>query len=141
MKDVISEYHRWKQQGEGLRTEAMRAMETRYRELLTEAIQIAEEYRADFGVALKPPAGVTTFEYKAGGAKKPKAATPAPPAPAPVAPPAPAKADPKLAALEKRLAAAKKKLEAAKASGAATKNLEDKIYEIEDEIRLAQLAQ
>jgi hypothetical protein len=139
MKDVISEYHRWKQQGEGLRTEAMRAMESRYRELLTEAIQIAEEYRADFGVALKPPAGVTTFEYKSGGAKKPKAATPAP-APAAPAPP-PAKADPKLAALDKRLAAAKKKLEAAKASGAATKNLEDKIYEIEDEIRLAQMAQ
>ncbi len=136
MKDVISEYHRWKQQGEGLRAEAMRAMETRYRDLLTEAIQIAEEYRADFGVGLKLPAGVTQFEYKAGGAKKPKAAPAT--APAAVAPPA-AAPDPKLGPLEKRLAAAQKKLEAAKAAGAPTKNLEDKIYEIDDEIRLAKL--
>lgn len=136
MKDVISEYHRWKQQGEGLRAEAMRAMETRYRDLLTEAIQIAEEYRADFGVGLKLPAGVTQFEYKAAGAKKPKAApTTAPPAAAPPA----AAPDPKLGPLEKRLAAAQKKLEAAKAAGAPTKNLEDKIYEIDDEIRLAKL--
>jgi hypothetical protein len=135
MKDVISEYHRWKQQGEGLRAEAMRAMETRYRDLLTEAIQIAEEYRADFGVGLKLPAGVTQFEYKTAGGKKPK-----PPAPAPVpAPAAAAPADPKLGPLEKRLAAAQKKLEAAKAAGTPTKNLEDKIYEIEDEIRLAKL--
>jgi hypothetical protein len=136
MKDVISEYHRWKQQGEGLRAEAMRAMETRYRDLLTEAIQIAEEYRADFGVGLKLPAGVTQFEYKAAGAKKPKAAAPTPPAPAPANAPAP---DAKLGPLEKRLATAQKKLEAAKAAGAPTKNLEDKIYEIEDEIRLAKL--
>lgn len=135
MKDVISEYHRWKQQGEGLRAEAMRAMETRYRDLLTEAIQIAEEYRADFGVGLKLPAGVTKFEYKTAGGKKPKAATPPPAAP-PAAAPAP---DAKLGPLEKRLAAAQKKLEAAKAAGTPTKNLEDKIYEIEDEIRLAKL--
>jgi len=137
MKDVISEYHRWKQQGEGLRAEAMRAMETRYRDLLTEAIQIAEEYRADFGVGLKLPAGVTQFEYKSTGAKKPKSAAPAPPtASTPVSAPAP---DPKLGPLEKRLATAQKKLEAAKAAGAPTKNLEDKIYEIDDEIRLAKL--
>jgi hypothetical protein len=136
MKDVISEYHRWKQQGEGLRAEAMRAMETRYRDLLTEAIQIAEEYRADFGVGLKLPAGVTKFEYKSATGKKPKAAAVAPPAPVPASAPPP---DAKLGPLEKRLAAAQKKLEAAKAAGAPTKNLEDKIYEIEDEIRLAKL--
>ncbi len=138
MKDVIAEYHHWKAQGEGLRTEAMRAMESRYRELLTEAIQIAEEYRADFGVALKLPAGVAAFEFKAGGTKKAKPTAPvvltlAPPA----APPVP---NPKLGPLERRLAAARKKLDGAKTAGSPTKNLEDKIYEIEDEIRLAQLA-
>ena len=134
MKDVIAEYQRWKQQGEGLRAEAMRAMETRYRDLLTEAIQIAEEYRADFGVALKLPAGVSSFEYKAAGGKKPKA-QPSSPVPAPAAPGPEAKPGP----LEKRLAAAQKKLEAAIAAGAPSKNLEDKIYELEDEIRLAKL--
>ncbi len=138
MKDVIAEYHHWKAQGEGLRTEAMRAMESRYRELLTEAIQIAEEYRADFGVALKLPAGVAAFEFKAGGAKKAK--PPAPVAVAAAPPPPPSAPNPKLGPLERRLAGARKKFEAAKAVGSPTKNLEDKIYEVEDEIRLAQLA-
>ena len=39
--------------------------------------------------------------------------------------------------LQKRLAAAQRKLEQAKANGTPTKNLEDKIYEIEDAIRLS----
>ena len=141
MKDVIAEYYHWKAQGEGLRTEAMRAMESRYRELLTEAIQISEEYRADFGVALKLPAGVAAFEFKAGGGgkkAKPIAPVVVAPAPAPAPPsPSPSAPNPKLGPLERRLAAARKKLEAAKAAGSPTKNLEDKIYEIEDEIRLA----
>ena len=138
MKDVIAEYHHWKAQGEGLRTEAMRAMESRYRELLTEAVQIAEEYRADFGVALKLPAGVAAFEFKAGGTKKAKPTAPVAVAPTPA--PLPTAPNPKLGPLERRLAAARKKFEAAKAAGSPTKNFEDKIYEIEDEIRLAQLA-
>ncbi len=138
MKDVIAEYHHWKAQGEGLRTEAMRAMESRYRELLTEAIQIAEEYRADFGVALKLPAGVAAFEFKASGAKRSKPTVAVVVAAAP--PPPPSVPNPKLGPLERRLAAARKKLEGAKATGSPTKNLEDKVYEIEDEIRLAQLA-
>jgi hypothetical protein len=37
----------------------------------------------------------------------------------------------------KRLATAQQKLEQAKASGASTKNLEDRIYEIEDAICLS----
>ena len=113
-------------------------MESRYRELLTEAIQISEEYRADFGVALKLPAGVAAFEFKAGGTKKAKPTAPVVMALAP--PPPPPVPNPKLAPLERRLATAHKKLDVAKAAGSPTKNLEDKIYEIEDEIRLAQPA-
>ena len=48
MADVISEYQKWKQQGDDLRLKAKQAMESRFRELLSEAAQIAEEYRADF---------------------------------------------------------------------------------------------
>jgi len=44
MSDVITEYQKWKQQGDDLRVQAKQAMETRYRELLSEAVQIAEEY-------------------------------------------------------------------------------------------------
>jgi hypothetical protein len=158
MPDVINEYQKWKQQGENLRTQAKQAMESRFRELLTEAVAIAEEYRADFGAPLKPPAGITSFRYKPSGrpkAKKaakapggktpvtappePKApAKPDPKAPAKPDPKAPAKPDPKVVALQKRLASAKKKLEDAKASGSATRALEDRVYEIEDALRLAE---
>ncbi len=137
MSDVISEYQKWKQQGEGLRAQARHAMETRFRELLTEAAQIAEEYRSDFGGQLKPPAQITAFRYKTGAKPKAKKAGAKPAAAQPAAPPAaPAKPNPKVANLQKRIAAAKKKLEDAKSAGAPTRPIEDKIYEMEDELRL-----
>ena len=131
MDHAISEYQKWKQQGASLRSQAKHAMETRFRDLLIEAAQIAQEYHADFGAALKPPAQITTFRYKAAakGAVKKGAAS--------KAPEPPKKTDPKLLELQKRLAATTKKLEAVKAAGKDTKNLDDTIYEIEDAIRLA----
>jgi hypothetical protein len=135
MNDIITDYQKWKQQGENLRTQAKQAMESRYRELLVEAVQIAEEYRADFGSGLKPPPQVTAFRYKAGAkAKAKKAAVKS--APPKVEAPAP-KPNPKIAGLQKKLATAKKKLEDAKSAGTPTRALEDKIYEIEDALRLA----
>jgi hypothetical protein len=136
MTDVISDYQKWKQQGESLRTQARQAMETRFRELLLEAAHIAEEYRADFGGALKPPPQITAFRYKAGGKPKArKAAAPAAkPAPKPAAPAA--APNPKVVNLQKRIAGARKKLDDAKAAGAPTRVIEDKIYEMEDELRL-----
>ena len=141
MSDVINDYQKWKQQGEDLRVQAKTAMETRFRDLLSEAVQIAEMYRADFGAALKPPPAVTSFRFKPSGKPKAKKAAvkgkPAAPAiPAKPEPPA-AKPNPKVVALQKRLATARKKLDAAKTAGTPTRVLEDKIYEIEDELRLA----
>ena len=113
-------------------------MESRFRELLIEAVQIAEEYRSDFGAPLKPPPGVTSFRFKASGKskvkkdRKPNAAKSAIAAPS-----APAKPNPKIAGFQKQLTAAQQKLEQAKAKGTPTKNLEDRIYEIEDAIRLS----
>jgi hypothetical protein len=147
MNNVISEYQKWKQQGKDLRAQAKHAMESRFAELLSEAVQIAEEYRADFGGHLKPPSSVTAFRYKAGiKAKAKKAANPKPAvakAAAPKAAPLPlpvqaaAKPDRKIAGLQKQLVTVNKKLEAAKAASAPTRNLEDRIYEIEDALRLA----
>jgi hypothetical protein len=145
MADVISEYQKWKQQGENIRTQAKQAMEARFRELLSEAISIAEEYRADFGGPLKPPAAVTAFRFKTSAkgkakktAKPPAAAAKAPAAKAPEAKHDPKiKPDPKVTGLQKQLAAAKKKLEEAKAANSPTRKLEDRIYEIEDALRLA----
>ena len=149
MADVISEYQRWKQQGENLRTQAKQAMESRFRELLNEAVAISEEYRADFGGALKPPTAVTSFRYKPSGKPRPKKtakepakeAAKAPAAKTVAAPPRPepngTAPDPKTAKLQKRLEAARKKLADAKGAGAPTRVLEDRVYEIEDAIRLA----
>jgi hypothetical protein len=142
MSDVISEYQKWKQQGEDLRIQAKVAMETRFRDLLGEAVRIAEMYRSDFGAHLKPPPAVTAFRFKAsakpkvkkaGGKGKPAAAAPVPAKPEPVI----AKPNPKVAGLQKRLVTARRKLDDAKTAGTPTRALEDKIYEIEDELRLA----
>jgi hypothetical protein len=140
MADVISEYQKWKQQGENLKAQAKQAMESRFRELLSEAISVAEEYRADFGRPLKPPPPITAFRYKAVGRSKSKKsgkqraiklAEAAPPEPKPQKKP-----DPKLVRLQQRLAAAKKKLDDAKIAGTPTRPLEDRVYEIEDAMRL-----
>src|SRR3954452_6461886 len=112
MPDVIIEYQKWKEQGERLRTQARQAMEARFRALLTEAAHLADEYRADFGGQLKPPANITSFRYKT-GAKPKKAAPKKAAAPAPVAA---AKPNPKADRLEKRLASARKKLDEAKSA-------------------------
>jgi len=143
MSDIIADYQKWKQQGEDLRSQAKQAMEARFLELLTEAVAIAEEYRTDFGVPLKPPPPMTSFRYKTAGHGKAKKSAKAKPPAAKSAPPAPApaaevKPNPKAAALQKRLAAARKKLEDAKGAGTATRALEDRVYEIEDELRLAE---
>lgn len=137
MADVISDYQKWKQQGENLKAQARQAMEVRFRELLTDAVAIAEEYRADFGKALKPPPMVTAFRHKASGKPKTKQAAKTPaPKPAAPAPSAPA-ADPKTKRLQKQLEAARKKVEEAKGAGKPTRALEDRVYEIEDALRLA----
>jgi len=138
MADVISDYQKWKQQGATLKTQAKQAMESRFRELLAEAVTIAEEYRSDFGAALKPPPGVTSFRYKASSKAKKPAKPRAPKTTESAEPPKQAQPDPKIAGLQKRLANAKKKLDAAKAAGTPTRKIEDAIYEIEDELRLAQ---
>ena len=137
MDNVISEYQKWKQQGASLRAQVKQAMETRFRDLLTEAAQLAQEYHSDFGASLKPPANVTAFRFKTvAGRKAKKSAKPA--APAKVQPERPPAApDPKIVLMKKRRAQIQKKLDAAKAAGKPTRNFEDRLYEVEDELRLA----
>lgn len=144
MSDIISNYQRWKQEGEDLRAKAKQAIEARFREVLLEAVQLAEEYKHDFGKPLTPPSPVTSFKYKAvvrTASKSKPASKEAPPQASRSKSAAPApneKPDPAVTALTKKLAAARKKLEAARAAGRPTKNFEDRVYEVEDELRLAQ---
>ena len=141
MDNVITEYQKWKEQGESLRAKAKLAMESRFRDILTEAVEIAHLYRQDFGAALKPPTAVTSFKFKTNAKPKSKKSAAKPVKASAPAPKAEAKADnPQLNAMRKRLEQTKKKLEAARAAGQNTKNLDDKIYELEDTIRLAEIA-
>jgi len=134
MENVITEYQKWKKQGEQLRAQAKHAMEGRFQELLVEAAQIAQEYHRDFGASLKPPANITAFRFKSANKGKAKKGA----AKAPVAVEKPAAApDPKVAAFYKQRAQIQKKIDVAKTAGKATKNLEDRLYEVEDELRLA----
>ena len=147
MNNVIIEYQKWKLQGEDLRTKAKIAMETRFRDLLLEAVKVAEEYHADFGGVLKVPPMVTAFRFKAGKVKKqnPSAAKPAASEIKKAGTPAvpekkaaiPAKQDRKTAGLQKRLFTARRKLEAAKSAGTPTRDLDDKVYELEDALKVA----
>lgn len=99
MDSAISEYQKWKQQGHSLRTQAKQAMEARFRDLLTEAAQVAHEYQNDFGVALKPPPSITTFRFKS-ATGKPASKTKKATAPVPKPEKAPEKAvNPKIAPL------------------------------------------
>jgi hypothetical protein len=138
MDNVINEYQKWKKQGEQLRTQAKQAMEIRFHELLSEAALIAQEYHRDFSATLKPPANITAFRFKAAaGRKGKKTAKPTASKPVEATPAAP---NPKVVALQKRRAQLQKQLEVAKAAGKATKNLDDRLYEVEDELRLAENA-
>ena len=137
MDNVISEYQKWKKQGEQLRTQARQAMEARFHDLLSEAVQLAMEYHRDFGASLKPPASITTFRFKAPAGRKPKKKAPEPVADKPVADKPVATPSPKVTALYKQRAQIRKKLEVVKAAGKPTKNLDDRLYEVEDELRLA----
>jgi hypothetical protein len=104
-------------------------------------VATAEEYRADFGKALKPPPLVTTFRYKASGKPKAKKAAKQPAAkPAAQAAPSAPAADSKTKRIQRQLETARKKLEDAKAAGKTTRPLEDRVYEIEDALRLATAA-
>jgi hypothetical protein len=132
--DAITEYQKWKQQGESLRLQAKQAMETRFKDLLLEAAHIAQEYHRDFGGALKPPAVITTFRYKT-GASKPKKANAK--TNKDIAKPVAAPPNPKAAALQRQKVQIQKKIEAAKTAGKPTRNLEDKLYEVDDELRLS----
>lgn len=140
MDNVITEYQKWKQQGEQLRLQAKQAMETRFHELLGEAVQIAQEYHRDFGAALKPPVNITAFRYKKPadrkGKKKAGQGVKMQEPEVKVKPAGPSD-NPKVAALQKQRSQIQKKLEAAKTAGKPTKNLDDRLYEVEDELRLA----
>ena len=125
---TIEQYREVKNQYLKLKTQARKELVARFNALASELLQVQRELLEDFGEKVRLPA-------KGSVPKKPKA-----PATAPVpvaAAPNPANTA-KAAALTRQLDKQKKKLEELKAAGKPSKPVEDRIYEIEDEIRLLQ---
>ncbi len=101
-----------------LRNQAKKELIARFHELANELLGIQRELLEDFGEKIALPA------------KPKKKATAAASATAPN--------EKKAAAIQKQIEGQKKKLSDLQAAGKPTKTVEDRIYELEDELRLAQ---
>src|SRR6478609_6744115 len=121
MSNTIDQYREAKATYQKLHSQAKKELVARFNQLAAELLQIQKELKEDFGHKITIP----TKAKSARMAKKPSVALePSPP-------------NPKIAAIEKRLASQKKKLEQALATGKTDKPIKDRIYELEDELRLA----
>ncbi len=127
MSTTIDQYREAKSQYLKLKTQAKKELIARFNALASELLQVQRELLEDFGekvvLPLKP------------AVKKAKPAAAPPEAPAVEASPANVA---KQASLRKQLEKQKQKLTDLKAAGKPTKPTEDRIYELEDEIRLLQ---
>jgi hypothetical protein len=103
-----------------LRNQAKKELIARFNELANELLSIQRELLEDFGEKVAMPAKP----------KKKQAATASA-----VASPAPN--EKKVAAVQKQIDGQKKKLSDLRTAGKPTKTVEDRIYELEDELRLA----
>jgi hypothetical protein len=120
---TIEQYREAKNQYLKLKNQAKKELIARFHALASELLQVQRELLEDFGEKVSLPTKAAAKKVKS-----PAAAAPAP---------SPANAA-KAAALARQLDKQKKKLEELKAAGKPVKAVEDRIYEIEDEIRLLQ---
>jgi hypothetical protein len=130
MSPTLEAYREAKANYNKLRAQAKKELIARFHELAGELLAVQKELLDDFGEKIALPA------KGAKKAAKPKTSSQsaAAPAAAPAPPPPPS---PKVTALQKQLEKQKQKLAGLQASGKPSKAVEDRIYEIEDEIRLA----
>jgi hypothetical protein len=124
MSTTIDQYREAKNSYLKLRNQAKKELIVRFHEVANELLQLQRELLEDFGEKVPLPTK----------GKKPKPMKKT--ATAPVSAPAPVSA--KVLGIHKQLERQKKKLAETKEAGKPTKTLEDRIYELEDELRLAQ---
>ncbi|HEX4164751.1 MAG TPA: hypothetical protein VHZ55_04695 [Bryobacteraceae bacterium] len=130
MPNTIEQYRQAKQDILKLHSVAKKELVARFNELANELLLIQQELREEFGVKLPIPtkprpsrAKSTPVKSKAPEPKKPDQKS--------------AAVSSEINALEKRLALHKRKLEEAVKAGKPEKAIQDRIYEVEDELRLA----
>jgi hypothetical protein len=120
--ETIARYREAKSTYLKLQSQAKKELIDRFRELSAELLQIQKELREDFGHKVTIPTKSRNMRPKKVPAVKPVK---------------PATASPAVARIEKKLATQRAKLEASRATGKATKPIEDRLYELEDELRFA----
>lgn len=126
MSTTVDQYREAKNNYLKLKNQAKKELITRFNELAAELLQIQRELQEDFGEKIAMPLK----------AKKPKTAKAAPVKAATPAEAEPGPPTPKMLALEKQIETQKKKLAVAQAAGKPTKVFDDRIYELEDALRL-----
>jgi hypothetical protein len=123
MPNTVDAYREAKMTYLRLRDQAKKDLLAQFQQLANQLFQIQKELREDFGHKVTIPS-----KPKTARAKK---AAPAPDKPAEV------KASPKIAIIEKKLALQKRKLDESTKAGKPAQRIKDRIYELEDELRLA----
>ncbi|MBZ2185845.1 MAG: hypothetical protein K7J46_14125 [Bryobacter sp.] len=124
MSNTLAQYREARQNWMKLRNQAKKELITRFHEVSAELLQIQRELLEDFGEKVTIPT-----KAKKGVAKKAAAAVAVVSAPV-------IKDSPEVAALKKKIEAQQKKLNEVRAAGKPTKAIEDRIYELEDDLRL-----
>lgn len=126
MSTTLEQYREAKNSYLKLKNQAKKELIARFHALASELLQVQRELQEDFGEKIAIPS-------------KPKKPQPRP-APAEVAQPVAEAAapTPKMKSLQKQLDRLRQKAAETKSAGKPTKALEDRIYEIEDELRLLQ---
>jgi hypothetical protein len=128
MPTTIDQYREAKATYQKLHNQAKRELLSRFHELAQELLQIQKELKEDFATKVAIPT-------KSKGARRvPNTASPSKAAEPPAKNAAP---NPQIARTEKKLAAAKQKLQEVVGAGKDPKPIKDRIYELEDELRLA----
>jgi hypothetical protein len=127
MSTTIEQYREAKAQYLKLKNQAKKDLLARFHALANELLQVQRELLEDFGEKITLPAKP---KKTARPAKAPKVPEPEPEPPAPPSP--------KVLGIERQLEKLKKKLAETQAVGKPVKPIEDKIYELEDELRLTQ---
>lgn len=125
MASTIDQYREAKSTFLKLREQAKKDLLSRFDALSEELFHIQKELKEDFGHKIVIPT-----KPRPGRVRKKTA-----PAPAKAA--APPVHNPKVAAIEKRITAQKRKMEEAEKAGKLSQALKDKMYELEDDLRLA----
>jgi hypothetical protein len=127
MSSTIDQYRDAKNSYFKLRNQAKKELIARFNELANELLQLQRELLEDFGEKVIMPS-----RSKKGRAGKASKAIPPPKQPVTQ----PAAPSPKILAIQKQLEQQKKKLASVQTAGKPTKAIEDRIYELEDELRL-----